>query len=60
MRVRRLNRIIVAEVTTMIREIPQEVPLGRAEGLTQQAVANLDNVHVVPKAAVGERIGPPL
>ena len=52
-----LNRVIVAEVTTTIRGIPQEVPLGRAEGMRQRCVANLDNVHVVLASAVRERAG---
>ncbi len=52
-----LNKVIVAEVTTTIRVIAQEVPLGSAEGLRQTSVANLDNVHVVPKSILGRRIG---
>jgi mRNA interferase MazF len=54
---RYLSKVIVAEVTTTIREIPQEVPLGRREGLRDPSVANLDNLHVVPKACLGELIG---
>jgi mRNA interferase MazF len=52
-----LSKVIVAEVTTTIRDIPQEVPLGRSEGLPRKCVANMDNVHVVLKAALRERIG---
>lgn len=52
-----LNKFIVAEVTTTIRSIPQEVELGSAEGLTQPSVVNLDNIHVVAKDRIGERIG---
>jgi mRNA interferase MazF len=52
-----LNKVIVAEVTSTIRGIPQEVTLGRREGLQHPSVANLDNVHVVPKAFLGDRIG---
>jgi mRNA interferase MazF len=52
-----LNKVIVAEVTSTIRGIPQEVTLGRREGLQHPSVANLDNVHVVPKALLGDRIG---
>lgn len=52
-----LNKVMVAEVTTTVRGIPQEVPLTKAEGLRQASVANLDNVHVIPKATVGGRIG---
>ena len=52
-----LDKAIIAEVTTTIRQIPQEVPLGRREGLTRPSVANLDNLHVVARAWLGARIG---
>jgi len=50
-----LNKVIVAEVTTTIRNIPQEVQLGKREGLKQSSVVNLDNIHVVAKARLGDR-----
>lgn len=52
-----LNKVIVAEITTTIRNIPQEVELGWREGLPRPSVANLDNLHVVAKARLGEPIG---
>ena len=52
-----LNKVIVAEVTTTIRGIAQEVALGESEGLSRKSVANLDNVHVIPKSTLGARIG---
>jgi mRNA interferase MazF len=52
-----LNKVVVAEITSTIRGIPQEVGLGRREGLRLPCVANLDNVHVVPKDVLGDRIG---
>lgn len=52
-----LNKIIVAEVTRTVRKIAQEVRVGRKEGLTHESVVNLDNVHVVRKTLLGERIG---
>jgi mRNA interferase MazF len=52
-----LNKVIVAEVTSTIRRIPQELSLGRQEGLSRASVVNMDNVHVVAKALLGERIG---
>jgi mRNA interferase MazF len=52
-----LAKVVVAEVTTTVRGIPQEVPLGRREGLGRTSVANLDNVHVVPKIRLGDVIG---
>ena len=52
-----LNKVIVAEVTSTIRRIPQEIAVGRREGLRGQSVVNLDNVHVVPTTGLGRRIG---
>ncbi len=52
-----LNKVIVVEVTSTIRGIPEEVRLGRAEGLKHPSAVNLDNVHVVPNATLGDRIG---
>ena len=52
-----LNKVIVAEVTSTIRDIPQEVRLGKSEGLPRPSVASLDNVHVVAKAILGDLIG---
>jgi len=51
-----LNKVIVAEVTSTIRGIPEEVRVGTREGLKRPSVVNLDNVHVVPKSLVGDRI----
>jgi mRNA interferase MazF len=52
-----LAKVIVAEITSTVRGIPQEVPLGRREGLDRPSVANLDNIHVIPTARVGELVG---
>jgi len=52
-----LNKVIIAEITSTIRGIAQEVPLGVAEGVSRPSVANLDNIHVIPKTAVGEHLG---
>ncbi len=52
-----LIRVIVVEVTSTVRGIAVEVPLGRREGLRNKCVANLDNVHVIPKGSLERRIG---
>jgi mRNA interferase MazF len=52
-----LNKVVIAEITTTIRGIAQEVPLGPDEGMSRRSVANMDNIHVIPKAAVGDRLG---
>jgi mRNA interferase MazF len=52
-----LNKVIVAEITSTIRHIPQEVSVGKRDGLSTASVVNLDNVHVIPKSSLGERLG---
>jgi mRNA interferase MazF len=52
-----LNKVLVAEITTTVRGIPQEVPLGRPEGLPAASVVNLDNLHTVAKAQLTKRAG---
>ena len=52
-----LNKVIVAEVTSTVRDIPVEVRLGPREGLSRRSVANLDNVHVVARSDLASRIG---
>lgn len=52
-----LTRALVVEVTTTIRGIPQEVSLGKREGLPRSCVANLDALRTVPLACLDRRIG---
>jgi len=48
--------VTIAEVTTTVRHIPVEVPLGREDGLPKACVANLDTLATIPKAQLQERI----
>jgi mRNA interferase MazF len=52
-----LNKFLVAEVTTRVRGIPQEVSLGPREGMVGRCVANLDNVRTVHESCFAERAG---
>lgn len=52
-----LAKILIAEVSSTIRSIPQEVGLGRREGLARSSVANFDNLHVIPRVTLRRRIG---
>jgi mRNA interferase MazF len=52
-----LNKVIVAEVTSTIRDIPVEVRLGRREGLSSPSVANFDNIHVVARGDLASKVG---
>jgi mRNA interferase MazF len=51
-----LNKIIVIPLTTTIRGIPTEVPLGPEDGLPKECVASFDNLRLVRHAQLGERI----
>jgi mRNA interferase MazF len=52
-----LGRVLVAEVTTTERGIPQELHLGKREGLPRSCVANLDALRTIPRLRFGTRIG---
>jgi mRNA interferase MazF len=53
----RLTTVLVAPVTTRIRDIPTEVRLGPAQGLPRPCVANLDNITPLPKRLLVARRG---
>lgn len=53
----RLTTILVAPVTTRVRDIPTEVRLGRAHGLPRECVANFDNITPLPKRTLVRRAG---
>jgi mRNA interferase MazF len=52
-----LDRVTVAPVTTTIRGLSTEVPLGPANGLDHPCVISCDNIVTVPKSALGRQIG---
>ena len=52
-----LHRVLVAPVTTTVRDIPTEVALGPDEGVTSGSVANLDNAQLVPVDALLAQAG---
>ena len=53
----RLTRVLVAPVTTTVRGISTEVPLGASEGLAPRCVASLDNIQLVSVGALLRRAG---
>src|ERR1700731_3593441 len=52
-----LNKFAVVEITSTIRNIAVEVPLGRAEGMPSRCVANFDNLRTVSRVALQRRAG---
>jgi mRNA interferase MazF len=50
------SSVTVLEVSTTIRGIPSEVPLGARDGLQRKCVANADNIATIPKRWLEARI----
>ncbi len=48
--------VTVAPVTTRVRGIPSEIPLGRRDGLPKSGVANMDSITTIPKQVLSARI----
>ncbi len=51
-----LSSVLVAPATRTIRGIPTEVFLDRADGMPEECVLSMDNLTVVPKSMLSERI----
>lgn len=52
-----LNRVTVAPITTTIRGLSTEVPVGTGNGLQGKSVISCDNVVTMPRSALGRQIG---
>ena len=52
-----LDRVTVAPITTTIRGLSTEVPVGPANGLDDKCVISCDNIVTVPANALGRQIG---
>ena len=52
-----LSKFVAAEITSTIRQIASEVPLGEEEGLLKVCVANCDNLRMVPRLSLTKRAG---
>jgi mRNA interferase MazF len=50
--------VTVVEVSSTVRGIASEVPLGKREGLPRKCVANADNVVTIPKVWLESCVGP--
>jgi mRNA interferase MazF len=51
-----LNGVVAAPVTRTVRTIPTEVSLGPGDGMPTECAASFDNLRVVPKAYLVDRI----
>ena len=51
-----LGEVTIAPVTTTVRDIPSEVPLGEADGMPRACAVNLDHIQTVSKGKIGAHI----
>jgi mRNA interferase MazF len=52
-----LSTLTVAPITTTIRGLSTEVPVGKANGLAGPSVVSCDNVNTIPASTLGTQIG---
>ncbi|MCZ7588081.1 MAG: type II toxin-antitoxin system PemK/MazF family toxin [Gaiella sp.] len=52
-----LRNVCVVAVTSRVRNLATEVPLGTENGLARDCVANCDNLFTIPKQALDRRRG---
>jgi len=52
-----LTNVTVAPITSTIRGLSTEVPVGTANGLDHDSVVSLDNIQTIPARHLGRQIG---
>ena len=52
-----MKRVLVAPITSRVRSIPSELPVGSDEGLPIDSVASFDNLQPFPTAMLTRRLG---
>ena len=52
-----LSRVTVAPITSTVKGLGSEVPVGRENGLDVASVVSCDNVTTIPRVNLGRQIG---
>lgn len=52
-----LGNVTVAPITTTVRGLATEVPVGVKNGLNQPSVISCDNIQTIPASDLGRHIG---
>ena len=52
-----LSRVTIAPITSTVRGLSTEIPVGPANGLDHPSVVSCDNVVTIPAVALGRQIG---
>ncbi|MFN8077306.1 MAG: type II toxin-antitoxin system PemK/MazF family toxin [Kineosporiaceae bacterium] len=53
----RLRNVTIAPITSTIRGLSTEVPVGTENGLDHDSVVSCDNITTVPKSCLGRQVG---
>ena len=51
-----LSRVTVAPITSTVRGVPSEVPLGLEDGMRNPCAVNLHNLITIAQGALGRRV----
>ena len=54
---RLLNAVLVAPVTSTVRGVSTEVPVGAQDGIKRTSVANVDNLQLVARDRLVRQVG---
>lgn len=52
-----MTKVTVAPITSTVKGLSSEVPVGPAEGLDHRSAISLDNVLTIPTASLGRIVG---
>lgn len=52
-----MTKVTVAPITTTVKGLSSEVPVGTSNGLARAGAIALDNVVTIPTAALGHTVG---
>ena len=52
-----LTKVTIAPITSTVRGLSTEVPLGARNGLVHDCVASCDNITTIPQTAIIRQIG---
>ena len=53
-----MTKVTVAPITSTVKGLSSEVPVGPAEGLDHACAISLDNVLTIPSSRLGRTLGP--
>ncbi len=52
-----MSRVTVAPITTTVKGLSTEVPVGGRNGLSEHGVVSCDNIVTIAKTALGRHVG---